>query len=153
MKTLTMAALIAAQIAAVAAPAHAAEIVAAEPPHSQQAGTFVGARLRLPLDGERREPRATLTAAPTLHSVQPSGASRMRIGQGLEFGVQGRELRFDLAGQPVSRLVEGRDAPNGPRSNLSTIGWVAIGVGVVALSAFLLYGLCGSGEICDVEDD
>jgi opacity protein-like surface antigen len=153
MKTLTIAALVAAQIAAVAAPTRAAEIVSAETPRSQQTGTFVGARLRLPLDGERRQPRATLTAAPTVHTVQPSGESRMRIGQGLEFGVQGSELRFDLAGQPVSRLVQGRDAPNGPRTNISTVGWVAIGVVVVAVGVFALYGLCGSGEICDVEDD
>jgi len=133
-------------------PARAAEIVSAEPPRSQQTGTFVGARLRLPLDGETRTPRATLTAARTLHSVQPSGEARMRIGQGLEFGVQGSELRLDLAGRPVSRLVQGGDAPGGPRSNLSTIGWVAVGAVVVAVGVFALYGLCGSGEICDVED-
>lgn len=152
MKTLTIAALVAAQIAA-AAPARGAEIVSAEAERSHRTGAFVGARLRLPLDGEQRRPRATLTAAPTLHSVRPNGETRTRIGQGLEFGVEGQQLRFDLAGQPVSRLVAGGEAPGGPRKNLSTVGWVAIGVVVVAVGVFALYGLCGSGEICDVDDD
>ena len=152
MKKLTIFALLSAQIAAVAAPARAAEIVPSDPPHSIQTGTFVGARLSLPLDGQRRAPRATLTAAPTAHSIHRNGAIRMRVGQGLEFGFVGDQVRLDLAGRPVGSLVQRGEAPGGPRSNVSTVAWVAIGVGVVALSAFLLYGLCGSGEICDTED-
>jgi opacity protein-like surface antigen len=153
MKRLTIAALVAAQIMAVATPARGAEIASADMPRTNHAGTFVGARLRLPLDGTRRAPRATLTAAPASRSTRADGDSRLRIGEGLEFGLDGRELRFDLGGRPVSSLVQGRDAPGGPRQNVSTVAWVAIGVGVVAVGAFLLYGLCGSGEICDTEDD
>lgn len=152
-KHLSAGALIAAEIAATAAPAQAAEIVGAEAPRSQQFGTFVGARLRVPLDGASREPRATLTAAPTLHSFDARGGQRLRIGQGLEFGVQGERLRFDLAGQPISRLAEGGPSPEGRRSNVSTVGWVAIGVGVVAVTVFTLYALCGAGEICSTDDD
>jgi len=153
LKPLTAAALVAAQIAATAMPAYAAEIVGAEAPRSQQFGTFVGARLRVPLDGTSRSPRATLTAAPALHSRDRTGENRLRIGQGLEFGLQGEKLRFDLAGHPVSSLAQGGPSPGGPRSNVSTVGWVAIGVGVVAATVFTLYALCGSGEICSTDDD
>lgn len=153
LKPLTAVALVAAQIAATAMPAHAAEIVGAEAPRSQQFGTFVGARLRVPLDGARREPRATLTAAPALHSRDTAGENRLRIGQGFEFGIEGENLRFDLAGQPINRLVEGGSSPNGRRNNVSTIGWVAIGVGAIAATVFTLYALCGSGEICSTDDD
>ena len=96
-RSLTAAAILTAQIATTAVPGHAAEIVGAEAPRSQQVGTFVGARLRVPLDGASREPRATLTAAPALHSRDMAGEHRLRIGQGLEFGRQGENLRFDLA--------------------------------------------------------
>ena len=153
MKSLMIAALVGAQIAAAAAPVQAAELSAAEAPRSQEIGTFVGARLRVPLDGSRGAARATLTAAPTLRSVAASGEGRTRIGEGLEFGIQGQEVRFNLAGRPVSRLVQGGEPPAGGRQNVSTVGWVAIGVGAVALTAFLLYGLCLSGEICNMDDE
>jgi hypothetical protein len=153
MKKLAIAALVAAQLGSAAAPARAAEIVSADPAATHRAGTFAGARLIVPLDGARRAPRATLTAAPTLRSTQPNGESRLRIGRGLEFGFHGEELRFGLAGRPVSRLVQGGDAPHGTRSNVSTVGWVAIGVGVIALTVVGLYVLCGTGEICSTDDD
>ena len=153
MKKLVIAALVATQVTAVAAPARGAEIPGAEPPRSHDMGAFIGARLRLPLDGERRQPRATITAAPALRSVQPDGASRTRIGQGLELGIEGEELRFDLAGRPVSRLVQRGDVPDAERRNISTIGWIAIGVGVAAAAVFTLYVLCGTGEICSTDDD
>ncbi len=154
LKSLLVAALVAAQIGASAAPARAAEIVASDPPGSHRTGTFVGARFRLPLDGERRQPRATLTAAPTLHSVQPTGERRLSIGNDVEFGVEGEELRSDLAGQPVSRLIDGGDSPGGPRSNISTVGWVAIGVGILVVATFALFESCRAGDICgsDRED-
>ena len=153
MNRLIIAALIAAHVAAVAAPARAAEIVSAEMPRSLETGTFVGVRFRLPLDGARRVPRTTLTAAPALRSTQSNGESRLRIGRGIEFGLDGEEVRFDVGGQPVSRLVAGGEAPDGERRNISTVGWVAIGVGAVVVTVFALYALCGSGEICSVDDD
>ena len=152
MKTLAIA-LIAAQIATVAAPARAAEIVSAEMPRSLETGTFVGLRFRLPLDGAAPAPRATLTAAPALRSTQPNGDSRLRIGRGIEFGLEGEEVRFDLAGQPVSSLVSRGEAPGGPRQNISTLGWVAIGVGVVLVATFALFESCRAGDICGSDRD
>lgn len=153
-RTLTAAALVAAQLVSGATPAGAAEIPGeVASPRSQQMGTFVGARLRVPFDGAERAPRATLTAAPALHSIQASGEHRLRIASGFELGVQGGDLRLDLAGAPLSRLVEGGETPDGRRGNISTVGWVAIGVGAVAATIFTLYALCGSGEICSTDDD
>ena len=153
MKTLTIAALVAAQIAAIATPAQAAEIVSAEMPRSLETGAFVGARLRLPLDGARRAPRATITAAPALRSSRPNGESRLHIDRGIEFGLDGDEVRFDLAGRPIGSLVERGEAPGGPRQNLSTLGWVAIGVGVVVVAAFALLESCRAGDICGSDRD
>jgi hypothetical protein len=153
MRKLLIAALIAGQITAASTPLRAAELINADPARSPHMGTFVGGRLVVPLDGERRrETRATLTAAPMLHSTRPDGDTRMRIGQGLELGLVGAQPRVDFAGRPVSRLVRQGEAPGGRQQNISTVGWVAIGVGVLAVSVFLLYGLCGSGEICDVDE-
>jgi hypothetical protein len=152
MKTPTIAALVAAQIAG-AAPARAAEIVSAEMPRSHQTGTFVGARLRLPLDGARRAPRATIAAAPALRSTQPSGDSRLHIGRGVEVGLDGNEVRFSLAGRPVTSLVRRGEAPTGPRQNVSTLGWVAIGVGVLLVATFALFESCRAGDICGSDRD
>ncbi|HYJ30356.1 MAG TPA: hypothetical protein VEW25_08455, partial [Allosphingosinicella sp.] len=153
MKRPTIAAVVAAQIMAAATPARAAEIVSADIPRTHRTGTFIGARLRLPLDGTRRAPRATLTAAPALRSTRADGDSRLRIGEGLELGLDGRELRFDLAGRPVSSLVQGRDAPGGPRQNISTVAWVAIGVGVLVVAAFAVLESCRAGDICGSDRD
>jgi len=153
MKKLTIVALIAAQLGAVAAPARAAEIVSSDPPRSHRTGAFIGARLHLPFDGRRHPPRAALAAAPTQHSVLPNGERRLRIGRGVEVGLDGPDVRLEIGGRPASRLVRGGDAPDGSRTNVSTVGWIAIGVGVVAATVFALYALCGSGEICSTDDD
>ncbi len=128
MKTLTMAALVAAQLLATAQPALAAELSEGR---TQEMGTFGGVRLRVPLDGRagRRQVRAGLTVAPTLHSRGIRGDSQMRIGEGLELGLNGDDrVRLSLAGTPVSRLAQGQPGPDGRRAGISPVGWVAIGV-------------------------
>ena len=118
-------------------------------------GAFAGARLRLSLDREPRERvRAGLALSPTMHDVRQDGSARLRIGEGLEFGASDRRApQLSFAGQPVRELAQRGQGPSGSRQNISTVGWVAIGVGALALTAFLLYGLCGSGEICSTDDD
>jgi hypothetical protein len=104
MKHLTVAAFVGAQILPVATPALAAEFAA---PQETRAGAFGGVRIRLPLDGDarQRQLRAGLTLAPALHSRALDGESRLRIGEGLELGLRGREpLRLTLSGQDVRRL-------------------------------------------------
>ncbi len=153
MKKLTIAALLAAQLLTASQPALAAHLTDAE---AQRMGAFAGLRVRLPLDGaaDARQIRAGLTLAPTLQSQSRSGEIRTRFGEGLELGIAGdRPIRLSLAGTPVSQLAQGPAGPEGQRAGVSTVAWVAIGVGVVAVSVFALYGLCGSGEICSVDDD
>lgn len=135
---------------ALAPQAQAADFTTTE---AQQAGAFGGFRIRLALGGPRAERmRAGLTIAPTLRSRGFHGESRMLIGEGLELGMADREpLRLSIAGTPVSRLVQGRAAPGGRRLGVSTIGWVAIGVGVVAVSFLALVQLCADGEVCGSE--
>ena len=136
MKTLTMTALVAAQLLATAQPALAAEL---SDSRTQEMGAFGGVRLRVPLDGgavgERRI-RAGLTVAPTLHSRDLRGNSQVRTGEGLELGFNGDDrVRLSLAGTPVSRIAQGPAGPDGRRAGVSTIGWVAIGIGVAAVAA------------------
>jgi hypothetical protein len=134
MKKLTIAALVAAQLASVA-PAPAADLIDTREQESTRTGSFAGARLRISLDREPRERvRAGLTIAPTTQSVRADGATRLRIGEGLEYGVTDRRgPALALAGRPVRELAEGPRGPDGQRKNVSTLGWVAIGVGVVVV--------------------
>ncbi len=133
MKTLTMATLVAAQLLTTAQPAVAAEL---SDSRTQEMGAFGGVRLRVPLDGRagERRIRAGLALAPTLHSRDLRGNSRVRMGEGLELGLDGDDrVRLSLAGTPVSRLAQGQPGPEGRRAGISPVGWVAIGVGVVAI--------------------
>jgi len=130
MKKLIMAALLAAQVLS-AAPAGAAGFA---PDRETEASAFAGIRLRLPLDGEtsHRRLRAGLALAPALHTRDRDGRVRSQIGEGLELGlVRGEPVRLALAGRPVSELVRGGEDPDGRRAGVSTLGWVAIGVGAV----------------------
>jgi hypothetical protein len=154
MKKLTIAALVAAQLLGSTQPALAADLAEAR---TQEAGMFAGFRLRVPLAGEQnRQPvRAGLALAPTVQSRAMNGGEvRTRFGEGLELGFNGRQpVALSFAGTPVSRLAQGPAGPDGHKAGVSTLGWVAIGVGVVAVSLFALYGLCGSGEICSTDDE
>ena len=149
MKGLTIAALIAGQALAGAQPAQAAELTENR---TQQMGAFAGLRLRMPLDSEARQRRlrAGLTLAPTMHSRSASGESRMRMGEGLELGLAGDEpVRLSLGGTPVSRLVQGPAGPDGRRAGVSTVGWIAIGVGTVVLLYGGLLFLIAENSDCD----
>ena len=150
MKKLTMAALVAAQLAAAAQPALAAEL---NDGRTQQMGAFGGVRLRVALDGRvgERRIRAGLALAPTMHSRDLNGNVRMRMGEGVELGLNGDDrVRLSLGGTPVSRIVHGPAGPDGRRVGVSTLGWVAIGAGVVlvAVGGFYWWLLEEAGD-CD----
>ena len=153
MKRLMIAALLASQALAAAQPAMAAEQTGGR---TQQMGAFGGIRLRVPLDGRagERQVRAGLTLAPTLQTRNARGETRTRIGEGLELGFNGDDrVRLTLAGAPVSRLAQGEAEPDGRRAGVSTLGWVAIGVGVVVVTGAGLWALCLSGTIRNMDDD
>jgi hypothetical protein len=56
-----------------------------------------------------------------------------------------------LGGRPISELAEGGTGPDGRKLGISTIGWVAIGVGLAAVIVFALGKACADGEICGSE--
>ena len=150
MKKIMIAALLASQTA----PAVAAGFA---PARETEAGAFAGLRLRLPLDGAepQRRIRAGLAVAPAMQTRDLQGDRRTVVGEGLELGVVGGgPVDLSIAGTPVSRLVAGGETPDGRRAGVSTVGWVAIGVGtvlVVGLTAGYLW--FDDALDCDPGDD
>lgn len=142
MKKLVTGVLLASQVQTAALPAMAAEL---EPVSDQRMGAFGGLRLRVPFGGEAtdRRLRAGLTFAPLRQDRFASGETRLRIGEGVEFGLRGREpLRLSIAGRDLRRfnLQDGRDNDGG---GISTGLWIAGGlvlltVAVVGAAALAL---------------
>ena len=152
MKRLMMAAIVAAQVAGSSQAAFAAELANHDGAAVQRQGAFAGARIRIPLGGaDRQKVRAGLTVAPLRQSRAGDGGLRTGFGRGLELGVgeSGRPA-LSLAGQRVDRLMLGRsgEAPAGTRKGVSTLGWVAIGVGFVALVIVTLVAVCAADDDC-----
>lgn len=148
MKKLTIAALLAGQMATAVPPAIAAPLEDHPSLTDQRRGAFIGARLRIPLDGARdeRRLRAGLTLAPTVRTRNADGAGRLRFGEGLELGVAGREpVRLSLAGRPIDRMA----GPDGERLGVSTLGWIAIGVGASVVILVSALALCMDDSECN----
>jgi hypothetical protein len=150
MKKLTIAVLLAGQVPAAAQPAMAADFALAQ---EQRAGAFAGLRLRMPLDGpQRRQVRAGFALAPTFGTRGMNGESRLRIGEGLELGITGRQpVRLLLAGQDVRRLgaaQRGEGQENDRGGGPSTLGWIAIGVGAAVVIVVGAAALCASDHDC-----
>jgi hypothetical protein len=130
MKSITAAALAAAAASLVVQPLAAAELPR-EAGAQMERGTFVGARFRIPLGQSDEKAHAGLALTATQRAP---GRAELRFAKGLELGYAGDDrLRLSLHGQPVSRLVGGREGPAGRKHGVSTLGWVAIGVGAVVL--------------------
>jgi hypothetical protein len=154
MKSLTMLAFVAAQIGLVAQPALAADLGDRGSAGAQRQGAFAGARLRVPLDGARAgKAQAGLTVAPILQARQADGSVRTRFGEGVELRLSGTTRpQLAFGGRTLAQLTQGRTGPDGRKLGISTIGWVAIGVGVAAVTVYALGQLCADGEICGEED-
>lgn len=130
MKTLTIAALLGAQLLTAMQPAMAADLQAVG---DQRMGAFGGLRVRLPLGGDPRQQRirAGLTLAPTLSSRGQDGESRLRFGEGLELGMRGREpIRLTVGGRDLRRLGARGDRDGG----IPTGAWIAGGIVLVAIA-------------------
>lgn len=131
MKFIVMGALAAAQIAFAAQPVAAAELQR-EVSGPNQVGSFVGARVRVPLGASREKPHAGLAFTATQRAGE---TGTLRFSRGMELGFSGDDkVRLSLAGRPVSQLRPGGGAPTGGKAGVSTLGYVAIGVGVVAVA-------------------
>ena len=134
MKKLTIAAMAAAQL--MAQPAMAAELGDERGAVAARQGAFAGARFRVALDGtSARRAQAGLTLAPVLQGRQADGRTVTRFGEGMELRLTGGETRPKLAfgGRTLAQLTEGRTGPDGRKAGVSTLGWIAIGVGVAAV--------------------
>ena len=151
MKRMTITGLIAAQLLTAAQPALAADLADSRS-RTSETGLFAGFRLRVPLAGEtgRQPVRAGFAVAPTVQSrALDGGEVRTRFGEGLEFGFNGREqVGLSLAGTPVSRLIQGPDSPQGEKAGVSTIGWVAIGVGALVAVVLVAGAICLNDSDC-----
>jgi hypothetical protein len=150
MRTLTIAALLAAQLIPAARPAFAADFAATQ---DQRPGVFAGFRLRVPLDGvqRQRQVRAGLAVAPTLHSLSQDGAVRLRIGEGMEYGYRSnRPVSFSLAGQDLGRFRLGA-AEDGRRRGMST-GKILLIVGGVIVVGLAITTLVFVDAINDASD-
>jgi hypothetical protein len=139
------AALVAAQLVAAAQPAAAADLAGAQA-ESPQRGGFAGARLLVPFGGSGERVRAGLALVP-MSRVRETGAVRMTPGLELSVSTAGR-LEFAAAGREL-HFNEQRKA------GVSTLGWVAIGVGallvvtaVAAASAYAEIIGCDDSDEC-----
>jgi len=147
MRKLLIASLVAAQILVAARPAMAAELPRDSLGKPAEAAAFAGARLRVPLGGGRERPQAGLALTSTLRS---GTTGELRFAKGAELGFSGGDapLRLTLGGTQVSRLAQGRAGPEGRKQGVSTLGWVAIGVGAVVLVVVAATAICLSDDDC-----
>ena len=119
-----------------AQPASAAELGDDRSAVAARQGAFAGARFRVALDGtSARKAQAGLTLAPVLQGRQADGRMVTRFGEGMELRLSGGASKAQLAfgGRTLAQLAEGRQGPTGRKAGVSTLGWIAIGVGVAAI--------------------
>ena len=152
MKKLIIAALVSGQILGSAAPAFAQSYA---PVREIETGAFGGVRVRVPFGGNHREPvRAGIAFAPTTRTDYQDGRMRTRFGEGVEFGYRtGRPLSLSLAGRDLSSFrlnaAQGEEGQQRRRrGGPSTIGWIAIGVGVSLVIFVAAVAICASDSDC-----
>ena len=154
MRSVVLAALVVGQLILGAPPARAAAHVGSGlgPGEQTRVGVFGGVQIRLPLGGARAEaPRASLGIAPVARSQRNDGSRQMRIGEGLQFSLQpNRPAELKVFGTRLDRLglTPNGEAPGGPRAGVSTLGWIAIGVGATVVLVVGAAALCLSDSDC-----
>jgi len=137
MKTVAAAALIAAQLVTVA-PASAAELIDSPGAATTRMGTFAGARASVALGGKREGARLGIAVAPVQRSQNGRGEARLRFGEGVEFGIAGRQpAALRLAGHRVAPggvLVDEK----GRKLGVSTLEAAGIAAGVIVVGFLVL---------------
>ena len=101
-------------------------------------GAFIGAQFKMSFGGQARpQPRTQLTLAPTRSSLSNSGQVTTRIGEGLALDFTSKaKPTLTLAGTRVDTALHPQ---HGRRLGISDTGWVAIGLGVVAVAGGLYF--------------
>lgn len=129
-------------VAGAAQPARAASLDMGPHAGERSISAFAGARLRVSLGAAPRA-SAALAIAPMQRAMTGEGAVRMRFGEGLSFGTESRgPVALRLAGTRIDRLgmaPNGRIDERADRHGISTVGYVAIGVGVAVIVGGLLF--------------
>ena len=100
-------------------------------------GTFVGVRLQLSLGGRSvAEPRAGLAIAPMMSGAAGGRLSQAAIGEGVALNL-GPRPTLTFAGIRVDQALgasQSRQTDAQRKLGLSSGGWIAVGVGVMALA-------------------
>lgn len=108
-----------------AQPCRAAPIDTHQNPSTHQRGAFAGARLRIPFDGKDHGRPAATVSLTSVQRDRNTGVSLM--SEGVQLGFRKRGLALSIAGQPIDVQPSGT-----AKAGISTLGWVGIGVGVLA---------------------
>lgn len=152
MRKLLVVALVSGQVLGTAAPAFAQHYA---PVRETGTGAFGGVRVRIPFGGSAREPvRAGIAFAPTTRTDHQDGRVRTRFGEGMEFGYRsGRPMTFSLAGRDLSSFrlnaAQGEEQQQRRRGGgPSTLGWIAIGVGVSLVIFVAAVAICVDDSDC-----
>lgn len=107
-----------------------------------QTGVFVGARFHIAFGGKSApQPRAALALAPTLTRVSDHAGVQTRIGDGIALSLNSRPS-LSLAGVRADRaLAVNPSTEIDPKRKLglSKGGWIALGLGVVAIGGGLYF--------------
>jgi hypothetical protein len=105
-------------------------------------GTFAGARFQIAFGGKQAsKPRVALAIAPTMTRISDGAGVRTSIGEGIALNF-GRKPTLTLAGVRADQalgLTPSNDADAKHKLGVSTGGWIAIGVGVVAVAGGLYF--------------
>ena len=101
-------------------------------------GSFIGARLRISLGGDvASKPQAALTIAPTQSRFSGSGQISTRIGDGVALNFSATRPTLTIGPVRPHALLglqnQGQVDAN-RKLGISTVGWVAVGVGTIALA-------------------
>jgi len=105
-------------------------------------GAFFGARIKMSLGGQTRSrPHAELAIAPVQTRISSGGTDRTQIGEGIALNF-GAKPTFTLAGIRADQALgfrSSKDIDAKRRLGVSTGGWIAIGLGVVAVGGGLYF--------------
>ena len=100
-----------------------------------QRGTFVGARLRLPLGNKTEKPSLGLAFT----GMERGKTGELHFSRGLELGLSNdHRLNLSVSGKPLNTLrpnltQHSGQVPHGQKAGVSTVGWIAIGVGAALI--------------------
>jgi hypothetical protein len=105
-------------------------------------GTFAGARFQIAFGGKQAsKPRVALAIAPTMTRISDGAGVHTSIGEGVALNF-GRKPTLTLAGMRADQafgLAPSKEVNAEHKLSVSTGGWIAIGIGAVAVAGGLYF--------------